>query len=47
MSKNPSLANIHRVGRFLKAQGKRFTPMKKKTQVSELVLKCIKSNKST
>ncbi len=34
-------------GQLLKAQQKRFTQMKKKTQVSELVLKCIKSNKST
>ena len=47
MSKNPSLADIHRVGRFLKAQQKRFTQMNKKTQVSELVLMCIKSIKLT
>ena len=34
-------------GQLLKAQQKRFTRMIKKTQVNELVLKCIKSNKST
>ena len=34
-------------GQLLKAQRKHFTQMNKKTQVSELVLICIKSNKST
>ncbi len=51
MPENPCGTGFHGVGggggQLLKAQQKRFTQMNKKTQVSELVLKCIKSNKST
>ena len=48
MSEKPCDTGLHGGGgQLLKAQQKRFTQMKKKTQVSELVLMCIKSNKST
>ena len=48
MPEKPCYTGFHGGGgQLLKAQGKRFTQMNKKTQVSELVLKCIKSNKST
>ena len=43
----PCDTGFHGWGQLLKAQQKRFTRMIKKTQVNELVLKCIKSNKST
>ena len=43
----PCDTGFHGGGQLLKAQGKRFTQMNKMTQVSELVLMCIKSNKST
>ena len=47
MSEKPCGTGFHGGGQLLKAQQKRFTRMIKKTQVNELVLMCIKSNKST
>ena len=48
MSEKPCDTGFHGGGgQLLKAQQKCFTRMIKKTQVNELVLMCIKSNKST